>query len=330
VLLSTGTLVALYGILEHFGHSFSCVLFGTKSGSLLDRFDVSCWVQDVQTRVFATLGQPNWMAAYMAALFPVAVGFSIAEAVKTKQISRNLPRLFTWIVISIMLFIALLFTRSRSGMLGIAVGFGFVTLASLFKTAEKKTAGIVVALLALFCGLIVFFNGTYIDVIDKYVSLQGIKQQLATHNQPQPTDNTAATKTEKSSGETMMEFGGTESGTIRKYVWEAAFTAWRATGKTFLIGTGTETFAFAFFQYKPKEHNLTSEWDFLYNKAHNEYLNYLTTTGIIGLSSYIILLGMFIVWYVWTLKNTTHHHASGADKDDTIPWQKTNQQSSRR
>jgi Flp pilus assembly protein TadD len=65
-----------------------------------------------------------------------------------------------------------------------------------------------------------------------------------------------------------------------------------------LIGTGTETFAFAFYQYRPQGHNMTSEWDFLYNKAHNEYLNYLATTGIFGLGSYLVLIGTFIFWFI--------------------------------
>jgi putative inorganic carbon (HCO3(-)) transporter len=40
-------------------------------------------------------------------------------------------------------------------------------------------------------------------------------------------------------------------------------------------------------------HNVVSEWDFLYNKAHNEFLNFLATTGIVGLGSYVLLLGAF-------------------------------------
>jgi tetratricopeptide (TPR) repeat protein len=103
-----------------------------------------------------------------------------------------------------------------------------------------------------------------------------------------------------------LETGGTESGTIRKFVWQAAIDGWKATPKNMSIGTGTETFAFAFYQYKPIGHNLTSEWDFLYNKAHNEYLNYLTTTGLFGLGSYMLLLiGMGIVFVQSILRNPT-------------------------
>ena len=41
---------------------------------------------------------------------------------------------------------------------------------------------------------------------------------------------------------------------------------------------------------------MTSEWDYLYNKAHNEYLNYLTTTGIVGLGTHLLLLAGFLIF----------------------------------
>jgi O-antigen ligase len=60
-----------------------------------------------------------------------------------------------------------------------------------------------------------------------------------------------------------------------------------------LFGTGVETFAFAYYTYRPAQHNMTSEWDYLYNKAHNEYLNYLATIGILGLGSYLLMIRSF-------------------------------------
>src|SRR3989344_8741089 len=59
VILLSGLIVAAYGILERFG------------------IDKDLWVQDVQNRVFSTLGQPNWLAAYLAVLIPISIGFAI-------------------------------------------------------------------------------------------------------------------------------------------------------------------------------------------------------------------------------------------------------------
>ena len=52
-LLGSALLISLYGTLEHFG------------------IDKNLWVQDVQNRVFSTLGQPNWLSAYLVALLPL-------------------------------------------------------------------------------------------------------------------------------------------------------------------------------------------------------------------------------------------------------------------
>jgi len=52
-LLPSTLIVSLYAILQHFG------------------IDKNIWVQDVQNRVFSTLGQPNWLAAFLTAVMPI-------------------------------------------------------------------------------------------------------------------------------------------------------------------------------------------------------------------------------------------------------------------
>jgi tetratricopeptide (TPR) repeat protein len=87
------------------------------------------------------------------------------------------------------------------------------------------------------------------------------------------------------------EFGGTDSGKIRLLVWEGAINIWLHNP---IFGSGLETYAFSYYQYRPAAHNLTSEAKFLYNKAHNEYLNYLATTGTIGIATYLMMIGSFL------------------------------------
>ncbi len=243
VLIISGVIVSIYGVLEHFGHSLSCVFVTGK-------FDDECWVQDVQLRVFATLGQPNWLAAYLVALIPISnFQFTIS-----KQNSRKL----IWVAISILFFAALIFTKSRSGLLAFGVAsiifWGFY----LLKSFKKSWPGFLVLNLV-FLGLFLIFNNPF-----KVAS-------VATPVGP------------------ALETGGTESGEIRKIVWQGAFDIWRAYPIT---GSGVETFAYSYYQFRPAAHNLVSEWDFLYNKAHNEYLNYLATTGTLGFLAY---LGLIIV-----------------------------------
>lgn len=268
--LFTATIVALYGVLEHLG------------------IDKHIWVQDVQNRVFSTLGQPNWLAAYLLALIPLAMAFGLQNVTANKP--RHWVTALIYTIVSALFFIVLLFTRSRSGLLGLAVAdVLFWGTLILQKKHTLLRSGLIIHILF---ALIIFFNGTYIPQIDKYVTLEGWKSMA----NKSPTKMVTAPTTGYTAP--ALETGGTESGTIRKYVWQAAISAWRSTTKTMLVGTGTETFAFAFYQFRPVAHNMTSEWDFLYNKAHNEYLNYLATTGIFGFGSYLLLLGAFIWWFI--------------------------------
>jgi len=81
--------------------------------------------------------------------------------------------------------------------------------------------------------------------------------------------------------------GGSDSLVIRQVVWQGA----RELGKKYpLFGSGVETFGYSYFTVRPALHNLLSEWEFLYNKAHNEYLNLLANTGFFGLGSYLLLI----------------------------------------
>ena len=275
-LLGTAVIVSLYGVLEHFG------------------IDKHLWVQDVQARVFSTLGQPNWLAAYVVALIPITL--SIAYARKSHWPSAILPTAVTFLY-----FVTLLYTRSRSGLVA------FITIDILFwgvifilskRSKENKNVALkqqiapaFVFHLLLF--IFFFFTGTNNPNLDRYTTFQGLRGQLTAATSPSVTQTTETQPTGP-----VLETGGTESGVIRKYVWQGAIQAWKSSPKTILIGTGTETFAFAFYQHKPLGHNLTTEWDFLYNKAHNEYLNYLATTGIFGLGAYLAFLLSVLIWSI--------------------------------
>lgn len=279
ITIGTAVIVALYGVLERMG------------------IDKHLWVQDVQDRVFSTLGQPNWLAAYLVALMPISMAFSLPhsptiEKGSLKTEPKSLLRYVLWTAITVLFFVVLLFTRSRSGLLGLAIA-DVLFWAVIFIQSKFSRRDVINALfLHILFGLIIFVNGSNVTQIDKYFSLNGLRTTMTKQVPDKPAPAPAGYVAPE------LEAGGTESGTIRKYVWEAALTAWRSTTKAYLIGTGTETFAFAFYQFRPVGHNMTSEWDFLYNKAHNEYLNYLATTGIIGLGTYVLILGVFMIWFL--------------------------------
>jgi len=271
-----GLMVCLYAIPEHFGHSPSCLFITNK-------FDVQCWVQDVQSRVFATFGQPNWLAAYLIMLIPLAFGFLIDE---WKSWSKRI----IYGALIIMFFATLLFTASRSGLLALAIGvvFGgiFLFVCTFFsKSAQKLIHSIwkPLTLISIACVVLFFiFGRPFVPYLEKVWQIiapatKNIASQSAAPIQPSGTQ---------------LESGGTESGVIRSIVWKGAMHVWK---RYPIFGSGVETFAYSYYADRPMEHNLVSEWDFLYNKAHNEFLNYLATTGAFGFLSYLLLIGWVYV-----------------------------------
>lgn len=230
----------------------------------------SCWVQDVQNRVFSTLGQPNWLAATVTALIPMSWYFLISGSETDFKNKKALlfSKIF-WFFISVVFFLTLLFTKSRSGFLALGVGTVVFWSLILWQSKFKKIKE--------FIGLLL------ISSILAFIFVKPI-----TPNQQTPTVTSPA-----------LETGGTESGTIRKYVWTGAINIFL---KYPLLGSGLETFAFVFPSAKPVAHNLTSEWDFVYNKAHNEYLNYLATTGVFGLIAYSVLI-VYSIIAIWKVKD---------------------------
>ncbi|MBI4099735.1 O-antigen ligase family protein [Candidatus Microgenomates bacterium] len=254
----SGAIVSVYGALEHFGASPSCLI-------ITGRFDVDCWVQDVKNRVFATLGQPNWMAAYLDIVLLTSLGF-LQRAKKGSS--------FFWALI----FAAILFTKSRSGLLGLGVGlavFGLFELKSLKNYWKIAVAGAVIVILF----------GLPFAQTEKFSLENLLTQKPSTVNsEPAPAVNPG-----------YIDIGVSESGDIRKVVWSGALKVWQ---RYPIFGSGVETFAYAYYLDRPAAHNLLSEWDFLYNKAHNEFLNILATTGTVGMLAYLGLIGTSI----WLLR----------------------------
>ena len=271
--LLTSIAVAIYAALEHFGYSISCLL---TTGS----FNVACWVQDVQNRVFATLGQPNWLAAYLVALiFIPLVQLTSRSPLFDKERGNKGVSYCTNSGFFILLFSTLLFTKSRSGLLAFGISsIVFWTLA--FSNQKRITLKGVSLFILVVAVLILLIPNPVRDLIIKSPTL--------------PPTGPA------------LETGGTESGNIRKIVWTGALRIWQASPKNFFLGTGPETFAMAYYQYRPIEHNQTSEWELLYNKAHNEFLNYLATTGLLGFTSYLILLISMAWVFIKNSPNTAY------------------------
>jgi len=292
VSIASGIIVSLWGLPSRFGYDPTCFVFrGT--------FDVSCWTNDFQPkiRIFSTLGQPDWLAAYLVILLPISFVFFIKNfyrkkinEVKSSTFYFLFPNTTNSILLSLFYFgsiilfcVDLLYSNSRSGILSALLSlFFFLTIYIWYQFRRKSIQlPIIIAL----SGIII-----YILMNQPLVNINLIFSQNSNINSTGPTEKPVVKTPKQEPVQHIGEFGGTDSSKIRKYVWTGAIEAWKNYP---LFGTGVETFAFAYYKYKPAGQNLTSEWNFLYNKAHNEYLNYLATTGIFGLGMHLFIIGFF-------------------------------------
>lgn len=273
-LLFAALLISIYAIPEHFGHSMSCLIVTSK-------FNVACWVQDVQNRVFATFGQPNWLASFLLMTIPLAI-WQLWQKMRSHQ--QNIGKIMVYALLIVLLSTTLLFTKSRSGILALAIALIFQLSAQYFLV--KKPPGKRLNLFALLLPAVLIL--LVVATLGQNLSLSQANQSLLT----------SLTEGLESNGEnieesidTIEQTGGSKSSDIRKVVWQGAWQVWQ---RYPIFGSGVETFAYSYYQDRPAAHNLLSEWDFLYNKAHNELLNFLATTGLVGLLTYLALfLGLF-------------------------------------
>lgn len=293
----SGILVAFWGLPSHFGYDPTCLAFrGT--------FDVSCWTDAFQPRVrmFSTMGQPNWLAAFLLILIPITTAYIINSV---KEIKKNkffdIP-LFKTVGFGIVLFVFyfdMVWTLSQSGFVGFWAGnFVFVVLYAILilrknsfsipKVIKQKSFQTLLIIQILFV-VTTFFTANPIPRF-QFFNFRTMMEKSIAKKAPTVTPKTVQPTPAPATGPS-LESSITGSGAIRKIVWKGAIQIWKAYP---LFGSGVETYAFAYYKYRPIEHNLTSEWDYLYNKAHNEFLNYLATTGAYGLGTYLLFLGAFL------------------------------------
>ena len=271
--------VVLWGLPGRFNHDLSCLLFTSK-------FDNTCWTAQFRPaeRMFSTLGQPNWLGAYLSITFFISFFILFSSVTKKARMLSVAGILFS--------YIGILLSRSRSSLASLIPGVIVFGIFYLFLTIKKhhwlsplrrKTAAFTIGALL----LVTFICQTGIPQLDTFLSLSFLNRN----------DSISALSTTPSSSKPSLVYVGgvTESLDIRKIVWEGALEL----GIQYpLFGTGVETFGYAYYSVRPQSHNMTSEWDYLYNKAHNEYLNLLATTGWIGLGTFLTMLAWMIIFLI--------------------------------
>jgi len=211
-------------------------------------------------RVFSTFGQPNWLAQYLGIVLLLDLYYFFTEKSKF------------YLILYLFGFYCLWLTFSLSGLLGFIIGFSTL-LFILIKKKEFKNikSRLILVLIASF--IIGALNlGLYKPkILDIY---NDFKKVAVTRFVSYAQDQNLVS----------------DPGYIRVGLWKGTLNLAFSSVKVFLMGTGPETFPYAFQKFRPLSLNYSSEWNYVFNKPHNFYLEILSEQGIIGLASFVILV----------------------------------------
>lgn len=270
-LILSALIVSIWGIPGHFGTDPNCFI-------LVGKLTSTCWREEFQPtlRIFSTLGQPNWLGAYLAMVIPISLSFIVA--------TNGFQKLF-FTLSTLIIFLGLIFTNSRSAFLALFVSL--IVFFTFLGIKKLKSNLVPLTFTVLFMTMLLAIFGKplwerNLEAIRENIFF--LKNQSDFAVKPQPD---LAAKNSKPPASTSLESGGTESGQIRLIVWQGALGIFKNYP---ILGSGPETFATVYYRFRPSAHNQTTEWNFLYNKAHNEYLNYLSNTGLVGLIAYLLVI----------------------------------------
>ena len=218
------------------------------------------------TRIYTTIGQPNWAAAYIAMIIPLTI---------FRYFRANDRGVFLFGVIYLLEFACLWFTYSISGFLGFSASMIVLFVLNRKEFLNKRVFVKAVPIVVLSVLIAVLNLGVFRQRIEDIL----IDVRKVAFTSVYALENVSAVSNNLS-----------DPGFIRTGLLEGTLKLATSSPKVLLVGTGPETFPYAFQPFRPKVLNYSSEWDFVFNKPHNYYLEILATMGILGLVSYVILM----------------------------------------
>jgi len=205
------------------------------------------------SRVFSTLGQANWLGAYLVFILPL-----VLERVFGSK--DNLKRNF-WLAVGVSGLVCLWFTHSLSAVAGILLAALFLSYQLRGKFGQRL---LVVTPVIIACALAVFLLGSPF-----------FKSRLSD-----------AVLFSREPG----SYNISDPGLIRAGLWRGSLKMSLSSAKNLFLGTGPETFPYQYPYFRESGLNYSSEWDFIMNKPHNYYLEILTETGLPALILYLLVM----------------------------------------
>lgn len=219
-----------------------------------------------QPRLHGIFGNPSYLAAYLI----FAIGFCLILFKKKSFESKILN--WTLLALSIFFAITIFYTQTRGVYLGLAVAVSLFCLLSILFLRQKNRKLAILCVIILAVGLI-SVSGLFLAKDTNFVK-----------NNPMLSRVTEIT-----------DFW--EIGSVRERIltWQIALKAFKEKP---VFGYGPENFMIAFNKYYDYRIGKGDPW---FDRAHNQFIEYLATGGVVMFSFYLFLLGAtsFVIFKIF-------------------------------
>ncbi len=270
-LIYTGLFIVSYSFFDEKSITkmiFLSLLVSSFLTSLIGIMQYFGFGADPLERVYSTFGQPNWLAAFLV------FGLMCFMHLYLKADSRRKSILYLIALTPVLLCLWLTF--SLSGWLGFFAGLLLLCFLGRSRYSFKKLIPVFLVLLL----FLTLFPGQFLPKIRD--SLMDLDQQFggfprvvvqAKNSDLLPTSREIS-----------------DPGFIRISVWEGAVKLFSHYPSRMIFGHGPGSFAYLFPFFRPDSLNYSSEWNLVFSKPHNYFLELLIEVGLSGLLLYLAIL----------------------------------------
>jgi len=230
-------------------------------------FDFVDWHEPASRtfRIFSTIGQPNFFGSWLLLIMPVIVLFLMRTSEKFKK-EKSIKQQMIGALILSLLFCAvfsLALTQSRGAWIGFFFSFFFFSIIYNFLQKQKRLALLLIILL------------TVIIVFTVYINFNSL---------PPNTSDSFLVSRFKS----LTNLRNSVTGQARINDWRVALDLIKQKP---ILGYGLEAQSFNFVRYYEPEWALVERINIYADRAHNDFLDTLLVSGVLGLFSYLFLIG---------------------------------------
>ncbi|WP_218008383.1 O-antigen ligase family protein [Neobacillus niacini] len=233
-------IVSIYGILQHYS---------------LDIFPRNSSMRNYEGVTYTFFDNPNFFGSYLVLVMLITIPFYLNSKNKIFQ--------FIYFISLCLSFVALIFSNTRSGYLGVLIGLVFLTFTVVIRRKHLWKKWIILAFTFIFLLFLINTSeqGYYANRIN---SVFKDSYRLATNQ------------------------GSGHEGSSRLFIWENSLPLVK---EYFWVGSGPDSFEFVFPNNKK---NIAFMNNSIVDKAHNEYLQIAITLGVPALLTYLCFLYLIL------------------------------------